>query len=204
MKFWGYFGASALAYLSVIYYAIYTHQQFYPVVLFLVTSKVSFVFGGNMCLAILLVVARVFKTIFFSNLREAEIEMLVEKSKYFITETCLALTIFRNELTLPVMTLFTTLIFVKLFHRLAKTRAQYLEQIMPISRFANLQVAFLFLNLVIIDLYGIHHAVSHILLAGKSVVLLFGFEFGLLLVHVVNTMVRFILHTVDANMENGE
>lgn len=200
---WSYFVASLGAYLSLIYYAFYTHRTFFPTILFLVTAKISFVMGGNLILAAILVIARVFKSVFFTSLRDQEVELLVEKAKYFITETCLALTIFRNELDAPIMALFTALIFVKLFHRLAKCRAEYLEQIMPISRLANFQISFLFLTLFAMDLFGLCSSVTYVLNSGKSVVLLFGFESGLLMVYAVNSCVRYLIHTIDANSANG-
>ena len=57
--------------------------------------------------------------------------MLYERAKYSITETCLALTVFRNEITPTILLLFGSLIFVKAFHWLAKS-IEYNEQIQPL------------------------------------------------------------------------
>jgi E3 ubiquitin-protein ligase synoviolin len=46
-----------------------------------------------------LLTGRVVKTIFFGQLRDVEVEILYDNARYAITETCLALTIFREELT---------------------------------------------------------------------------------------------------------
>ena len=135
-------------------------------------------FNNNMCLALTLLVGRVFCSLFFGKLRSTETEFLVEKAKYVITETCLALTIFRNELSPSIIALFATLIFFKLFHRLAKCRAEYIEQILPISKMANFRIFLLFTFLLGIDLCGIYGSVNYIMETGKSVVILFGFEFG--------------------------
>lgn len=40
-----------------------------------------------------------FKAVFLGPLRDVEVEILYDNARYAITETCLALTIFREELT---------------------------------------------------------------------------------------------------------
>lgn len=48
----------------------------------------------------------------------------MQNAKYAITDTCLALTIFRQELDMKVVALFTALLFVKIFHWLAEMRVE--------------------------------------------------------------------------------
>ena len=65
--------------------------------------------------------------IFLGSLREVEVELLYDNARYAVTETCLALTIFREELTARVFTLFTALLFCKAFHwlvQVARRRAR--------------------------------------------------------------------------------
>lgn len=45
---------------------------------------------------------------------------MYENARYAITETCLALTIFRGDISATVIILFTMLLFVKAFHWLAQ------------------------------------------------------------------------------------
>ena len=45
--------------------------------------------------------------------------------RYAVTETCLALTIFRDEISFHVMALFTALVFLKIFHWLAQARIEF-------------------------------------------------------------------------------
>lgn len=51
-----------------------------------------------------------------------------ENTAYAIPETCLALTIFRDQLNPSVVGLFTTLLFCKIFHWLADARVEHIEQ----------------------------------------------------------------------------
>lgn len=203
MKFISYVFFSFLLLLSNVYYAYYTKHQFYPTILFLVSSKASIIIAGNMLLACSLVIARIVKSLYFGNLREAEVEILIEKAKYSIIDTCLALTIFRNELSSPIFMLFGFLILMKLLHKLAKARLEYFEQIAPIPYIMNVRMGLLLISMVFVDFLGVYFSVLNILTKGKSVIILFGFEFGLLLNYSLNLAVRYVIQVVDGRLENG-
>eukprot|EP01031_Cornospumella_fuschlensis_P033363 gene33363-40359_t len=187
----------------MVYYAYYTRKQFYPTVLFLVSSKLSFIVACNLAVSLALLVANFIKSIYFGNLREAEVEVITEKAKYAIVETSLALTIFRNELSTFNLSLFGAMILIKLLHRLSKCRLEYLEQIAPVPRYTQVRMTFLLLSLLLIDSFGIAYAVYNIMQKGKSVLILFGFEFGLLLIYAFNLKVRFIIQLIDNMFANG-
>ena len=53
---------------------------------------------------------------------------MYEKARYAITETCLALTVFRGDLTAVTIALFTQLLFVKAFHWLSRVRASGIKK----------------------------------------------------------------------------
>lgn len=67
-----YFISSLIATVAMVYYAYHTQRQFYPTILYLVSSKLSFVVVGNMLLATIWILASIFKSIYFGQLREAE------------------------------------------------------------------------------------------------------------------------------------
>ena len=48
--------------------------------------------------------------------------MIFEQARFAVTETCLALTIFREEINMRVIGLFAVLLFTKIFHWLAAHR----------------------------------------------------------------------------------
>ena len=203
MKFATYFIFSVTLMMGTMYYAYYTYRQFYPTVLFLVSSKVAYIVISNMLFAIALLVARIFKNLFFGQLRDTEIELLVDTAKYTIPETCLALTIFRNELTPSVIALFGILIFVKLLHKLSKCRVDYIEQLLPMPIRSQLRVYSLLTALSIIDITGTAISVLYITNYGRSVLILFGFEFGLLIIYTINLTIRFIIQVLDSRTEAG-
>lgn len=52
-------------------------------------------------------------------------QRLIEKAWYAVTETCLAFTIFKDDLSPKFIALFTLLLFLKCFHWLAEDRVDY-------------------------------------------------------------------------------
>eukprot|EP01038_Epipyxis_sp_PR26KG_P013099 gene13099-17557_t len=176
------------------------HFQFKVIV---VDALMAAAVVGNLVLAVALLIARIFKNLYFGSLREVEVELLIEKSKYTITETCLALTIFRNEVTPPVISLFGSLILIKLLHKLSKSRLDYLEQLLPLSFYTQLRFGLLLFTLLGMDIFATYTSARYVLQQGKSVVILFGFEFGLLVIYACNLTIRFILQLIDANLPNG-
>lgn len=203
MKLFSYIVLSVAAQVCMIYYAYYTQRQFYPTVLFLVSSKLSVVLAGNMMLATTLVFAKCTQLMFFGNLRTIEYEILFEKAKYAFIETCLALTIFRQELSGLVIGLFGFLIFVKLLHKLAKARQEYLEQIADVSLIMELRMGSLLFFLLAVDAIVVYYSFQNFLMKGRSVLMLFGFEFGLLVNYSINLLIKFIIQTIDSRLPNG-
>ena len=82
---------------GLVYHALKTREQYFPAMLYLSTSKLSVVVMGNLMFALTLCLGHLLKSIFLGQLREAEVERLYERSKDAIMETCLAMTIFREE-----------------------------------------------------------------------------------------------------------
>ncbi|XP_023601400.1 E3 ubiquitin-protein ligase synoviolin isoform X3 [Myotis lucifugus] len=68
---------------------------------------------------------KVMGKVFFGQLRAAEMEHLLERSWYAVTETCLAFTVFRDDFSPRFVALFTLLLFLKCFHWLAEDRVDF-------------------------------------------------------------------------------
>jgi len=184
-------------------YAVYTREQFYPTILYLVTSKVSYVVGGNMVFAIAFFIAHFLKSIFLGTLSESEHELLADRAKYTVVETCLALTIFRSELTPAVVCYFGGLLFLNAFHWLAKGRIERLDQVMPTGCSKHIRLLGLLGTLFAIDMWLCYQSVSFTVSHGKSVMILFSFEFGLLIVSIFNMTWRYLFHGLDTWLTHG-
>eukprot|EP00605_Chrysophyceae_sp_TOSAG23-4_P001480 GSChrysophyteH1.ASY1.ANO1.1617.1 assembled CDS len=202
MKTTTYFALSFAAVVALCVYALYSREQFYPVVLFLVTSKISYVVGGNMVFATALLLASMIQSIFLGPLRNNEMEMLADRAKFTIVETCLALTIFRNELTPPIIALFGGLLFLNAFHWLAKSRIDLLDQIMS-SALVHVRLMALLIVLAVVDATLAYEAIEYTLKNGKSVMILFSFEFGLCVINCLNMISRYIVTAFDGYVDGG-
>ena len=203
MKAVTYFGVSFVALSALCLYAVVSREQFYPIVLFLVTSKVSYVVGGNMVFATAFVIAGVIKNLFLGSLRESELEMLGDNAKYTVIETCLAATIFRNELTPPIIALFGGLLFVQAFHWLAKGRINLLDQVMPSGAMVHVRLVGLIATLAISDILLAYYTIQYTVENGKSVMILFAFEFGLCVIATFNMTLKYTLQGLDAYISSG-
>ncbi len=147
-----------------------------------------------------LLAGRVTKNLFFGQLRDVEVELLYDNARYAVTETCLALTIFREELTTRVLTLFTALLFSKSFHWLCQSRVEYVESD-NVSRWTHLRLLTLMGSLLVVDVAFVAGCVYF--WKGPSVLILFGFEYTILAVSVLSTLVRYCLHIVDMSIEGN-
>ncbi|KAG7396839.1 E3 ubiquitin-protein ligase synoviolin [Phytophthora boehmeriae] len=203
MKFWLYSSASLVACVGLLWYTYVTRQQFYPAVIYLVTSKVSVLVLGNAGLVLTTLFGRVLKSLFLGTLRDAEVELLHENVRYAITETCLALTIFREEISFHVMVLFTSLVFLKIFHWLSQARIEFIEQTDIISRLTHIRLVGLMAMLAAVDTAFVVWCSLKVMEIGPSVFILFGFEFLILLVTIVATFLRYVLYVVDSRMDGA-
>lgn len=73
-----YTSVSALLAVAAVYHALATREQFYPAMVYLASSKISIVLVCNLGLCALLVAQKVFTSVFFGTLRDAEIERVNE------------------------------------------------------------------------------------------------------------------------------
>lgn len=142
------------------------------------------------------------RKIFFGTVHANELEHLVEKVWYAVTETCLAFTVFRDDFSPKFIALFTLLLFLKSFHWLAEDRVDYMERSPVITWLFHLRVVTLLGLLFAINLTMIYYAYNTTATKGPSVQLVFGFEYSILLTVVFNITVKYILHTIDLQSEN--
>ena len=203
VSFRQYFLSSISVTLLMVAYSLYSREQFYPAMLFLVNSKVSFVVMVNMALAISVLIGRILVGCFFGHLREVELELIYERAKYSITETLLALTVFRNELTPLIFVYFGSLIFVKIFHWIIRSRIDHLEQVIRVPLRTHVALVTCMALVLIADTSISYMCMQYCIAKGRTVIILFAFEFGLLIISAINSLARYGITTVDSQMENG-
>mmetsp|Transcript_7409 Transcript_7409/g.11066 ORF Transcript_7409/g.11066 Transcript_7409/m.11066 type:complete len:458 (+) Transcript_7409:32-1405(+) len=203
MKFWNWFKASAFIALATIYYAWFTREQFYLTIVYLTTNKLSIISLGNMVFAAIIGLGKSLKTIFLNVLRDVEVEMLNENIRFAITETCLAMTIFREEINLTVIGFFSILLFSKAFHWLSKARLEHIEQTNDMTVSMHIRLLSLQILLIGSDLGLFHWSVMKQLHNKPSVLILFAFEYAILSTSAISSLIKYILHLIDRHIVEG-
>lgn len=193
---------SILATVAVIGNAYYQKKQFYPSVVYITKSNPSMAVIYLQAFVLVLLMGKLMRKIFFGQLRAAEMEHLIERSWYAVTETCLAFTVFRDDFSPKFVALFTLLLFLKCFHWLAEDRVDYMERSPVISWLFHLRVSSLLFLLCILDFFFVSLAYHSTIAKGASVQLVFGFEYAILLSVVVNIFMKYMLHSYDLQSEN--
>jgi len=187
---------------TVVGNAYYQKKQFYPSVVHITKSNPSMMVMYIQALVIVVLLGKLMKRVFFGQLRAAEVEHLIDRSWYAITETCLAFTVFREDFSTKFVALFTVLLFLKAFHWLVEDRVDYMERSPIISWLFHCRVTSLLLVLGAMDWYFVQVAYQATLTQGASVQLVFGFEYAILLTMVAMVIVKYGLHTYDIHREN--
>ncbi|KAL3907418.1 MAG: hypothetical protein SGILL_008884 [Bacillariaceae sp.] len=203
-----YVNASFLAAFALVFYAFRTRQQWYLALVFLSSSKWAYIVLGNALIASLIWMFQLFTGVFMNGLRLAEAEGLGDFFRWNVTETCLALTIFRAELTVKTGVLFLMFVLAKCLHWVADMREGHLRMTeeavvaTPNSRWPSLRwphvkllMCLYFLQLV--DICAVLLCATDIVQHGPSVHILFAFEGAIMLTSVISNVLLWQLHFFD-------
>ncbi|KAF4104687.1 E3 ubiquitin-protein ligase synoviolin [Onychostoma macrolepis] len=195
-------GTSLVLTGAVVAHAYFLKNQFYPTVVYLTKSSPSMAVLYIQAFVLVFLLGKLMRKVFFGQLRAAEMEHLIERSWYAVTETCLAFTVFRDDFSPRFVALFTLLLFLKCFHWLAEDRVDFMERSPNISWVFHFRVLSLMVLLGVLDFLFVNHACHSIITRGASVQLVFGFEYAILMTMVLTTFIKYTLHTVDLQSEN--
>jgi len=110
-----------------IIYILRTRKQVYLALLYLTSSKISYIALRNAILAFFLFAFNLIIQKFLNGLRLMESETIVENMRWNVTETCLALTMFRQELSIGMVGMFLILILSKSLHWAVELRGSHLR-----------------------------------------------------------------------------
>uniref|UniRef100_A0A8C1GBB7 RING-type E3 ubiquitin transferase n=1 Tax=Cyprinus carpio TaxID=7962 RepID=A0A8C1GBB7_CYPCA len=195
-------GTSLVLTGAVVAHAYFLKHQFYPTVVYLTKSSPSMAVIYIQAFVLVFLLGKLMRKVFFGQLRAAEMEHLIERSWYAVTETCLAFTVFRDDFSPRFVVLFTLLLFLKCFHWLAEDRVDFMERSPNISWVFHFRVLSLMVLLGVLDFLFVNHACHSIITRGASVQLVFGFEYAILMTMVLTTFIKYTLHTIDLQSEN--
>mmetsp|Transcript_14404 Transcript_14404/g.26694 ORF Transcript_14404/g.26694 Transcript_14404/m.26694 type:complete len:762 (+) Transcript_14404:191-2476(+) len=204
LRFAEYAALSTMATTGVVGYAYLTRVQFYPAVIYLVTSKPSIMILLNQALVLTILIGMTLTRLFLGKLRESEKEIVHENLRYSFTEMCLALSTFREEMSYSIVVMFTALLFTKIFHWLAETREEHMEQAQDMPRSAHTRMVLLLICLILVNVASASVSLSIVEQYGPSVHIYFGFEYAILAIKVVEVSVKYILSAIDTNLIEGQ
>lgn len=153
---------------------------------------------GNMAFVFFLIFSKGFKSLFLGTLRDVEVEHLMDKIWMTMMDSLLIMTIFRDEFTAQFVAFFVFLLFMKTFHWLSQDRVDYLQQTPQVTTLTHLRIVSLMKLMAIVDVSFVYYAINYSLaLRGPSIMILFGFEYLLLISSIFCTMGKYVLSLID-------
>ncbi|KAG9027847.1 E3 ubiquitin-protein ligase hrd1 [Tulasnella sp. JGI-2019a] len=200
---------SALLVGLVVVNGFRKHSNFYSIAVYLSKSNGSVLALANFGLFLTLMAGRACQRVFFGPLRPVEVERLYDRMWFFVTESLLAFTIFRDEFDAPFVFMFVLLLFLKCFHWILADRIDWMDQVPfpgPGALFHARTVALLF-TLWIIDLVLTAIAIESLLSHGVGWIILFASEYGILLASLMNAWLKYVIAAYDlrrASTRGGE
>ena len=132
-------------------------------------------------------------------------QRLFERLWIFLTETLLALTIFRDDFSIPFAILYTVLLFLKCFHWITADRVDYMDQVPPPGPPALFHVRIVGITslLLLLDIALVSYSLQSISYYGVSSMVLFASEFTILLASILGTTARYAVGLVDLRRARG-
>lgn len=201
-SFRGYVIASLALTTAVVSHAVYMKRFFYRTMVYLSDSKVAILAASNMALVTVVLVWKTIQAIFLGPLRFREVERLHLRARDAIIECCLATTIFRDEVNVRYLAMIAVLFMLKSLHWLAKDRVDFLEEqpLTPASSHVRL-VALVALLVTSVSYLVIQCVKGTIHASRGTMLILFVFEFTVLLIELISDVIRYVFHAIDLYLE---
>ncbi|KAM5366503.1 hypothetical protein ACJZ2D_010471 [Fusarium nematophilum] len=144
--------------------------------------------------------------IFFGPLRAVEVEQLTERAWFAITETCLAMTIFREEIGAWFLVMFAALVTGKVWGWIGDGRVEVLEQQPPANpRLFHLRLSVSLSLSFIYDIYILRYTINTVIQQARpNMMVMFLFEFAVLATCSWRTGARYALSLTEQNIQEAQ
>lgn len=138
----------------------------------------------------------------FGQLRPVEIEQLYEKAWFAVTETCLAMTIFREEVGAFFLVMFTALVTAKVWGWIGDGRVEVLEQQPPANpRLFHTRLSISILLSIAYNLCLLKYAVDTVVQQARpTMMVMFLFEFAVQSITAAHTGFRYLVCLAEARV----
>ncbi|KAH8727230.1 hypothetical protein GQ44DRAFT_612324 [Phaeosphaeriaceae sp. PMI808] len=194
-----YVTGSAVMANVVLLRAYYERPNFYSAAVYISQSTGSLMFLVNLMLIVAGIFGYGLQRLFYGPLRPIETEQLYDKAWFAVSETLLAMTIFRDDIGIWFFTMFLCLLAGKVWQWIGEGRVEFLEQQPPANpKLFHARLASSLLLSVAFDIFMMQYCVDSILSDSRpGVMVMFGFEYVLLAIASISTLLRYTLSLVE-------
>ncbi|KAK3953937.1 hypothetical protein QBC32DRAFT_337560 [Pseudoneurospora amorphoporcata] len=210
MRLAWYAGCSTALAASVILSAFHQRANFYSAVVHLGQNSLSLVVLANLILVLYGAFMYGLQRLCFGPLRPVEIEQLYERAWFAVTETCLAMTIFREEVGPFFLFMFTALVTGKVWGWIGEGRVDIFEQQPPANpRLFHTRLSVSLLLSMAYDVWMLKYCVDTVVQQARpTMMVMFLFEFAVQTVTSTQTGVRYLFsmweqHITRVQTRNG-
>lgn len=202
MRLLWYAGSSAALAVGVVTYAFNQRANFYSAMVYLSQNNISLMILINLILLVYGTFVYGLQRLCYGRLRPVEIEQLYEKAWFAVTETCLAMTIFREEVGAWFLVMFTALVTGKVWEWIGEGRVEVLEQQPPANpRLFHTRLSISLLLSIIYDTWLFSYTVHTVIQQARpNMMVMFLFEFAILNTCSFRTGLRYVLSLVEMNI----
>ncbi|KAG6011889.1 hypothetical protein E4U54_007853 [Claviceps lovelessii] len=202
MRLGWYVGVSTALAGAVIISAFQQRANFYSSMVYLAQSNFCLLALVNFTLLLYSSFIYGLTKLCYGNLRAVEVEQLTERAWFAITETCLAMTIFREEIGAWFLIMFTALVTGKVWGWIGDGRVEFLEQQPPANpRLFHLRLSASLAVSFVYDIWILNYTVNTVIQKARpNMMVMFLFEFAVLATCSWRTGVRYILSIVEQNI----
>lgn len=179
--------------------ALAQRPNFYSAAVYLAQSSANLMILTNLLFVIASTLLLGLQKLLYGNLRPIEVEQLYEKAWFAVTETCLAMTVFRGEIGLAFLSMFFSLLAGKVWGWIGEGRVELLEQQPPRNpRLFHTRLALSLGLSVAFDMSMLEYVVTQVARQAKpDMMVMFGFEFGVLSITSISTAVRYAINLIE-------
>ncbi|KFH43281.1 E3 ubiquitin-protein ligase-like protein [Hapsidospora chrysogenum ATCC 11550] len=202
MRLGWYAGVSTALAGSVVLSAFHQRPNFYSAMVYLSQSNFCLLVLVNFTLLLYSSFLYGLTRLCFGRLRAIEIEQLTERAWFAITETCLAMTIFREEIGAWFLVMFTALVSGKVWGWIGDGRVEVLEQQPPSNpRLFHLRLSVSLAFSFIYDILLLRYTVNTVIQQARpNMMVMFLFEFAVLSTSSWRTGMRYLLSLTEQNI----
>ncbi|KAF6835813.1 hypothetical protein CPLU01_04090 [Colletotrichum plurivorum] len=202
MRLAWYAGVSTALAAIVVVSAFHQRANFYSAMVYLAQSNFCLLVLVNFIYLIYGTMVYGLQRLLYGPLRQVEVEQLSEKAWFAITETCLAMTIFREEIGAWFLVMFTALVTGKVWGWVGDGRVEILEQQPPANPgLFHTRLSISLLLSIVYDTWLLQYTVNTVIQQARpNMMVMFLFEFAVLATCSARTGIRYLVSVVEQNI----